>query len=81
MKLLIADAKRGNSADVAKMLVSINNDDAPRRDQDIVDFLSEFYLFVVFGYRPVEHPSGIKNWEDLSGRASELEQSSQHRSH
>ena len=30
------------------MLILLNSAEAPKRDQDLIDFLSEFYIFITF---------------------------------
>ena len=48
-----------------------------QRDQDLTDFMSEFYIFVIFGYDAEIYPNGIKNWEDLQSRFEVLKKSTQ----
>lgn len=63
---------------IGQFLVLINSEESPQRDQDVVDLLSDFYIFVIFGHDAEAYPEGIKDWEDLWTRIRRLERSSQH---
>ena len=68
--------RSGDWEGVAELLVNINGEDSPQRDQDIVNLLSDFYFFVVYGCRPEEYSEGIRSWEDLRSRIDQLARSS-----
>ena len=74
LKILEAKGQSENCEELAKLLIVLNYESAPERDQDIVDLLSEFYIFVVHGYSPDRaDKDAIKNWEDLRTQIRALE--------
>lgn len=78
LKVLIPRVENGDEdfrLGIAQLLVRLNDESIPHIDQDIVDFLSEFYAFILFGYIPdrTNRIGVIKNWEDLRQRLRALE--------
>jgi hypothetical protein len=63
---------------LGQLLVILNNDDAPARDPDIVDFLTELFLVVTFGkdHKHPHHSNEDEKWEDLLHKHQALRRSS-----
>lgn len=62
---------------ISQLLVVLNSEETPNLDQDMVDFLSELYIFVAFEPDHESRPSGIRTWEDAHHRLATLARSSQ----
>lgn len=78
-EVLARNAENGGAEEqdhVASLLTLLARDETPTTDQGVVDFFSDFYVFVIFGYNEETYPEGIRNWEDLHDRISKLGRSS-----
>lgn len=62
---------------VAQIISLLGDENAPTHDQDIINFFSEFYIFLLFGIEPDRYDvdDAIKSWGDVHDRIRDLEQS------
>lgn len=76
-ELLVTHAACSSEAErgvVAELLVVLNSEDAPPRDQDIIDLFSDLYLLVTQGQQYEHYPEGLRTFEDANDRIRLLRQ-------
>lgn len=74
IKIIYFHAKENKIEELPDLLVVINHENSPKRDQDVINFLTEFYIYVAFGYRKKEYPEGFKNWAEVKKKIERLEE-------
>ena len=76
MRFLIMRAQETETREeIAQLVLLLNSEDAPPRDQDIRDLLAELYSFLLFGAIPDRRNSigVIADWSQALRRVRQLE--------